>query len=380
MKITRIQGYPLSADLGARYGGGNFEFSTARLVLVKVDTDEGLTGYATLHGHAMKEVCALLPQLQPLLHDLDAMSHEAIWQRLFDVSTSSPATTSFEPRRSVISNDKFAVLMRCIAGIDIALWDIKGKASNLPVWKLLGASRDTMPAYVTGGYYRSDRDNMRFHGELASYVDEGFSTVKIKIGALPVDEDLKRVREARAEIGPDCKLILDANNAYTWQQAADAIRRFEAYDIHWFEEPVHWYDSVRALGKLSALTKTPLSSGESEIHGWACRDLVDMGGIRIMQYDATRGAGATDWLRVAAYCNLHGVTMSTHHQPHIQCHLTAAMPNGGIAETFSTSARDPFWDELYVERAQLKAGAIHLSDRPGFGFDIDWGTVTRYQA
>ncbi|MEI7297444.1 mandelate racemase/muconate lactonizing enzyme family protein [Paraburkholderia tropica] len=379
MNIVKITGYPLSADLGAVYGGGNFAFSTARLILVKVETDEGITGLATLHGHAMKEVCAMLPQLLPLIAGTDALAHEAVWQKLFDVSLDSPSSTHFEPRRTVFTNDRFPLLMRCLAGIDIALWDIKGKALGLPVWRLLGGSRNRVPAYVTGGYYRSDQDCMQFHGELASYVDEGFSTVKIKIGALPVNEDLRRVAAARKEIGDDCKLILDVNNAYSWQQAADALARFEAYDIHWVEEAVHWYDSVQGLGKLSALTRIPLSSGESEFHAWACRDLIDHAGIRIMQYDATRGAGVTDWLRVAAYAGLNGVTMSTHHQPHIQCHLSAAVQNGGIAETFSRAARDPFWEELYTHRAQLVDGEIVLGDEPGFGFDVDWKVVEKYR-
>jgi len=378
MKIVSLNAYPLSAALDGSYSGGNFLFTTARLILVKIETDEGIVGLATLHGHAMKQVCELLRSLENLIKGQDPLEHEAIWQKIFSISTTPPGKPGLPVSRELFSNDKFPLLMRCLAGIDIALWDIKGKALGLPVWKLLGAGRQRLPAYVTGGYYRSGSDNMQFHGELAGYVEEGFSTVKIKIGALSIEEDLQRVARAREEIGPQCGLILDANNAYSWQDARRAIELFEEFDILWFEEPVHWYDSVRGLGRLAASTRVPLSSGESEIHGWACRDLVDLGRVQVMQFDATRAGGATEWLRVASYCHLHGVTMSTHHEAHIQCHLLAAASNGGLAETFSQSARDPFWDELYTCRAELRDGEIWLNDKPGFGFDVDWKVVQKY--
>jgi L-alanine-DL-glutamate epimerase-like enolase superfamily enzyme len=137
---------------------------------------------------------------------------------------------------------------------------------------------------------------------------------------------------------------------------------------------------VRALGKLAARTPVPIASGESELHAWACRDLVDLGGVRIMQFDATLSGGVTEWLRVASYCHLQGVRMSTHHEPHIQGHLAAAAPNGWNVETFPDAARDPLWAHLYTERAQIEGGRLILSDRPGFGFDVDWRYVDRHQA
>ncbi len=346
---------------------------------MKVETDAGVTGLATLHGSHGKQACELFQAIQPLVVGMDAMAHEAVWQKVFALSNTPPRPEQGIVPREAVGNDRRALLMRCIAGIDIALWDIKGKALNMPVWRLLGGERTRVPAYVTGGYYRWGHDSMTFGGELATYISEGFDTVKMKLGGLSLDEDVKRVAEARREIGPDAKLAIDANNAYSVPEAIEAIKRYEEYGIAWFEEPVHWYDACRGMGQLAAATHVPLASGESEIHSWACRDLVDLGKLRIMQYDATRFGGVTDWLRVAQYCNQHGVLMYTHHQPHIQCHLTAAMPNGGLAETFSKSARDPFWEELYTERADLRDGHIVLTDKPGFGFDIDWKVVEKYR-
>ncbi len=209
---------------------------------------------------------------------------------------------------------------------------------------------------------------------------DGYRAVKIKIGGIPVEQDAIRVARAREELGPDCKLMIDGNGGYSLPEAERAIAAFERYDIHWFEEPLHWYDTVRALGKLAQRTHVPIASGESELHAWACRDLVDLGGVRIMQFDAARSGGVTEWLRVAAYCQVHGVTMSTHHEPHIHAHLSAAAPNGGMAECFSNAARDPLWHELYTERAEIVKGEVVLNDKPGFGFDVDWKVVEKYAA
>src|SRR3546814_6088681 len=115
--------------------------------------------------------------------------------------------------------------------------------------------------------------------------------------------------------------MIDANAAYTLEEATDAIRAFADYDIFWFEEPLHWYDWMRGLGRLAQRTHVDLASGESELHRWAIRDLVDQGGIRYMQFDCTRGGGVTEFLRVAAYAEMHGIMVVPHHDPQIHGHL-----------------------------------------------------------
>lgn len=379
MKITALRAHPVSVPLPATFSVGTSSFNTATVVVVEVETDQGLTGLATLHGRGMKTVVTMVDALQDLLRGMDAMAHEAVWARIFGLTTAK-ADPAARPRAAIFGPDNRAQLMTALAGIDIGLWDIKGKALGQPVWRLLGAGRTELPAYVTGGYYRSDRPDGGLRAEMQSYLDQGFSAVKIKVGASTIDADIKRIAEVRDTLGPTGRMMLDGNNAYSEAEAAQAIRAFESYDPAWFEEPIHWYDSCRALGRLAARTHVPLASGESEIHAWACRDLVDLGGIRIMQFDACRSGGVTEWLRVAAYSHLHGVVMSTHHEPHIHGHLAAAAPNGLNVECFPDADRDPIFAHMYTERAVLQYGRLHLNDRPGFGFAIDWNFVTRYKA
>jgi L-alanine-DL-glutamate epimerase-like enolase superfamily enzyme len=378
MKITKVQAYGLHKKLDTTYWISTAPIANAHQIIVKVETDEGITGLATLHGAGMKTVCAMVEALNVVVVGMDALAHEAVWQKIFAISTMSANPADHSIDRSRFPRDERALLMRALAGIDIALWDIKGKAFNLPVYKLLGGTKNKVPAYMTGGYYQTNRDILAFNGELAGYVEAGYSAVKIKIAGIPIEQEIGRLATARRELGPDCRLMLDANNGYSLPDAIRAIRAFEQFDITWFEEPVHWYDSTRALGKLAQATHVPIASGESEIHGWACRDLVDLGGIRIMQFDAARAGGVTEWLRVASYCHFHGVTMSTHHEPHIHGHLAAAVPNGGMAETFSNANRDPFWYELFTVRAEVVKGEVVLNDLPGFGFELDWKVVEKY--
>lgn len=378
MKIQKIQAYALSIPLETTYWVSNEIIDRCSQIIVQIHTSEGITGIATLHGRSMPLVLQVVEQLNDYLHGMDALAHEAIWQKVFGLTTMPPETARRDGAPMFLGADKRPALLAAMAGIDIALWDIKGKAANLPVWRLLGGNRTSIRAYVTGGYYQVDRDIYAIAPEMAGYVAQGYNGVKMKVGGLDLATDVARVKAVRDAIGPATMLMVDANCAYTLAQAIEAIHAFEPYDIYWFEEPLHWYDSVRSLGRLAQHTHVALASGESELHSWACRDLIDLGAVRYMEFDATRAGGITEWLRVAAYAQLHGVSMATHHDPHIHGHLAAAASNGVCVEVFLDDKRDPLWNLLFRERAQLRDGQLHLGDLPGFGFDIDWEVVKRF--
>jgi len=378
LKITRIKGHAVSIALAAPHCTATSAITAASQVIVEVHTDEGITGLGTLHGRGAKLVLEILDELSTFLEGMDAIAHEAVWQKIFGITTTRVGNPAWHTQRVLYNSANRSALLAAMAGVDIALWDIKGKAANLPVWRLLGGTRKEIFSYVTGGYYEIGHDHS-IADEVASYVEQGFKGVKIKIGGYEIATDVARVEATREAIGPDTLLMVDANCAYDLDQATAAIRAFEPYDIFWFEEPMHWYDSVRALGRLALRTHVPLASGESEMHSWACRDLVDLGGIRYMEFDATRYGGVTEWLRVAAYSYANGVQMAAHHDPHIHGHLISAVPNGYCVETFPNAERDPLWSCLYTHRAQLRDGALHLGDEPGFGFGIDWKAVDRHR-
>ena len=157
-------------------------------------------------------------------------------------------------------------------------------------------------------------------------------------------------------------------------------RGVEPYDITWLEEPLHWYLQPKDYVQLAASTRIPLSHGEREIHRFTVRDFIECGAIRYLQFDSTRAAGFTESIRVAQMAEQYGVFVVPHHSPEIHMHLVAAMPQVGYCvESHGSDTRDPLTHQVFRDRVILRDGHIHLTDKPGFGFEIDWKAVDRYR-
>jgi L-alanine-DL-glutamate epimerase-like enolase superfamily enzyme len=189
MKIHKIEAYALSIPLATTYWVSNEIIDRCSQIIVQIHTSEGVTGLATLHGRSMPLVLKIIEELDVYLHGMDALAYEAIWHKVFGLSTMSPGTARETGAPQLFGSDKRAALLAAMAGIDIALWDIKGKAANLPVWRLLGGNRTSVRAYVTGGYYQADRDLFGIAPEMAGYVAQGFDGVKMKVGGMDLATD-----------------------------------------------------------------------------------------------------------------------------------------------------------------------------------------------
>jgi L-alanine-DL-glutamate epimerase-like enolase superfamily enzyme len=379
MKIHSVKAHAISIELDRKFWVSRFPLKTASEIIVEIRTDDGATGYGVIHGRPIKEILGIVQALEGELVGMDALAHEDVWWKIFSLTTTRYGYDVEIKTKTPMGETKRPQILAALAGIDIAMWDLKGKLLKLPIWRLLGGTKNQVFAYATGGYYEEGDVVESLHDEMTSYITDGFKAVKIKVGMISIEDDAKRVAEARKALGKECLLMLDANCAYTLEDATRAIHAFEPYDIFWFEEPLHWYDSVRGLGRLATRTTVPIASGESEVSSWACRDLVDLGGVRVMQFDSTRAGGVTEWLRISTYCQAHGVMVSPHHDPQIHGHVAAAAPNCLGVETFSRTDRDPIWEGLFDRRPVLKNGMLHLSDDPGFGVEINWDFVKRHQ-
>ena len=271
-------------------------------------------------------------------------------------------------------------VMAAIGGIDIALWDLKGKAARLPVYALIGGEPRPIFTYATGGYYTRGASAQSAADEMAHFVGEGYRAVKLKTGGFSVDDEVKRVAAVRKAIGPQTLLMLDMNAAYGLNECIRFARGVEPHDVFWLEEPLHWYLQPRDYVQLAAATRIPLSHGEREIHRYTVRDFIECGAIRYLQFDATRAAGFTEGLRVAQLAEQHGVFVVPHSAPEIHAHLVAAFPEVGYCvESHGSDTRDPLSHELFAEGVSFRDGYIHLNDKPGFGIEIDWKVVERYR-
>ena len=378
MKITRVRAHPISTRLDKVYWTSRGAWGSYNMILVEVETDEGIVGYGQINKTPLKEIAEIVVELEDVIRGMDALAHEAVWSKLLDLTVPHIVEGKGEAIRPRYAEGRRIQIMAALGGIDIALWDIKGKALGLPLWRLLGGDRREVPAYASGGYYEEGYSPLAVIDEMASYVAEGYRAVKMKCGGLDLRGDLERISGVRKAIG-DASLMLDANGAYNLRDAEQAIKSFEPYDIFWFEEPLHWYDATRGLARLAASTNVPLASGESELHSWAVRDLIDLGGIRYVQFDCTRAGGITEGLRIGAYALAHGLQIALHHDPQVHGHLVAAMPHGYCVEGFPRPERDPVWHHLFSERPELDKGVLRLTDKPGLGIEIDWKIVEKWR-
>ena len=349
-------------------------------LVVLVHTDEGIIGIGEAHGGSMHYIdntgvahisgagSTVSDILKPLLIGENPLDNERLWSKMFGLTYQKGWSQIGATRQQILA---------AMAAVDIALWDIKGKAANMPVWRLLGGYRNTVPCYVTGGYYQDGKTIDDLTAECKSYVETGYNAIKLKIGGVSVEEDVDRVTAVREAVGPDIDIMVDVNEGYDVRTAIRAARLLEPLDIRWLEEPVHWYDRIEGLRQVADATTIPIASGEQALTRWDARDLLTRGGIKIMQFDCTRSAGITEVLKIAGMCAAQNVNLALHHDPQVHGHVMAALPNGEILETFPSAARDPIWAELFSVRPEIVNSQMKLLDRPGWGLELNEDTLEK---
>jgi D-galactarolactone cycloisomerase len=381
-KISEIKTHPISVPLKHTLWTAHEELKDSSVILVEVRTEDGIAGYGQIHGSPQKAICEWVARFGEVIRGMEATASVAVWEKLFGLT--SPRPGGMGGRDGLpppLPRGARPQVMAAIAGIDIALWDIRGKAADLPVYRLLGAEKRPILTYATGGYYRLGAPDKVYADELASFVKAGFRAVKLKTGGGTVAEEAKRVRAVREAIGKDVSLMLDMNAPYDLDDCIAFARAVEPLDIFWLEEPLHWYLQPADFVRLAAATRIPLAHGERELTRFTVRGFIASGAIRYVQFDATRFAGFTEALRVAALAEQHGVMIAPHTAPELHAHLVAAFPRCSFGvESHGDAARDPVSFGLYREHVQVRDSHVHLNDKPGFGVEIDWDFVTRHRA
>ena len=202
MKITAVKAHPISIPRPQPSWTAHEITTEATLILVEVRTDAGVVGYGEIQSDPQPLICRLVEQFGGIIHGMDALAHVDVWEKLFALTSPRPGGIGGKDGLPPpLPRGQRPQIMAAIGGIDIALWDIKGKAAHLPLYRLLGGSRRELFTYATGGYYVEGAPLGACADELGSYVAAGYRAVKLKTGGLSLDEELVRIRAAREAIG-----------------------------------------------------------------------------------------------------------------------------------------------------------------------------------
>jgi L-alanine-DL-glutamate epimerase-like enolase superfamily enzyme len=382
MKITEIVAHPLSVILPKPRWTAHEKMDKAQMILVEVRTDEGLIGIGEIAGGPQNVIRDLVTLFSDVVKGMDPLGHTGIWEKLFSLTSPRPGGIGgWDGMPAPLPRNQRPQIMAAIGGIDIALWDLKGKAAGLPVFRLLGGTRTEVFTYSTGGYYQEDAPLGGEAEEFSGFVDQGYRAVKLKTGALSLKDEVTRIRSVREAIGPDVLFMLDMNAPYDVAGCIAFANAVAPYDIFWLEEPLHWYLQPADYLRLAAASPIPLAHGEREWHRYTIRDFLDSGAIRYVQFDSTRHAGFTESLRIAHYAEQKGVTIAPHSAAHLHAHLVSAFGDAAFAaESHGDPTRHPLHHAIFHGGAEARNGMVHLTEAPGFGLEVDWRAVEKFRA
>jgi len=366
IRITDVIAHPLSQTLPRPTVTSWGKYTDVSICLVEVRTSAGITGVGEALARFSPKAYAELIEtsLKPRLVGQNPTDITALWQDM----------------RRALSGRSGGMLFEAISGVDIALWDILGKVANLPIHRLLGGmGRSEVPVYAASVNWG---DDAAMDAELDRYLAAGFPRIKVKMSN-PVKEACRRIDRLRKRAGDDIDLCVDANWAYSLEEAVEVGRALTANRYFWFEEPLRPEDEDGYV-ELHRRCETPLAAGESNYTLDQAMRLVASRTISYLQPDVARSGGISETRRMAEFAAAHDVRYAPHiGMSGIICetasvHLAAAMPNVKAMECESDASPFKTWitgAAPGIERQ--KNGMLPVPTGPGLGIEIDWDAVRR---
>jgi D-arabinonate dehydratase len=362
MKITGLQARAYSAPYQRPIANGKYTYVSTDIAMAVVSTDEGVTGYGWASGGAIAVVFHTLESLRERILGEDPFNVERIWEKMY------------QPK---IYGRK-GLTTRAISAVDIALWDIRGKAAGRSIWQLLGGYQPSIPAYIAGGYYEENKTYGKLQQEMRDNVARGAKAVKMKIGGASIGIDIERIDAVRDAIGPGISLLVDANNAYNRPDALKMGRELDRRDIYWFEEPLS-PDDLEGCAGLCKKLDTPIAIGENEYTRWGFKQIIDTEAAQIINADAQVLGGITEWKKVADIAMAGHVLMAPHGDQEIHTHLVCSVPNGIIAEYYDTNT-NALLRAMFKSPVTLDSlGKVSPQGGNGIGVDPDFESLEQFR-
>ena len=376
MKIAAIETFDLTCPLERPFGWSQGWLDQRSTTLVKVTADDGLVGWG--EGAAASLIDGLLA---PLLIGQDPMDRAGLWERMFHALYNG--------------NNAVGLAGSALSALDIALWDLAGKATGLPICALLGGKvRDKVAVYATGLYYTEGEFPDRLLDEARGYVAAGFKGMKTKVGGLSIAEDVARVRALRDAIGPDIHLMVDANEAYNATTAIRIGQQLADLDLVWFEEPVNAQD-LDAYLEVKAALPMAIAGGENLRTRYEFKPYLTRRAYDIVQPDIMHCGGITEMQRICAMANACGIQVN----PHVwgspvmiaaTLHLAATLPPCPPARNAQPYMQEPVMEfdrtpsairqELCAVPFDQEDSFVRVPTGPGLGIEVDEEVVERLRA
>ncbi|MGH2371492.1 MAG: mandelate racemase/muconate lactonizing enzyme family protein [Chloroflexota bacterium] len=324
---------------------------------IKVHTDDGLIGISRTGAAGVR---VIRDYLEPALLGEDPRNVERLWTRMFDATIKARAGT-----------------IGVIGAVDIALWDLLGKASGLPCWQLLGGYRDWVPVYCD--VPTRAQTPQELGEQLAACVELGFDAVKFHILSTDPDHIVAETEAGRAALGPDVKLAVDLFGWIDVRTAIDIAQRIERYDIFFLEEPVLRHDQSLGLAVVARHTRIPLAGAEGASSLFEVRSILEGGGLTYLQTDVVGAGGYTPWRKIAALAEAHHVLLAPHGAtlPDVNAPLVAAYRHGAIIPATTPNQPPEIWAHLYQD-FRIERGRVQLTSRPGLGLEFDEDFLRRH--
>jgi L-alanine-DL-glutamate epimerase-like enolase superfamily enzyme len=332
---------------------------TREFVTLELDTDEGIQGIGVTFfgGPLTPALRAAVDSLCELVIGDDPMQVEAVADKLYKAAGSAGPE---------------GIFTLALAAVDMALWDIKGKALDQSVCSLLGGHRSRVPTYASGALMRPF--NLEYLAEAGPrLVEMGFKQMKTQMGAEPTPErEVARIRTLRDAIGYDIDLMCDINQLWNLNQAIDIGKRVEEYHLFWLEDVVV-RDDYQGLARVADALTTPIAAGEYVYGIRPFRHMLEHRSVDIVMIDLLRVGGITQFRKVAGMAEAFNLPVVSHLIPEIQVHNIAAIPNGLTVEYMPWTLR------LYEETPVIEDGEIVVPDKPGLGLNFSQDAIKQYQ-
>lgn len=356
--VERVDVAAFTIPTDAPESDGTLQWDSTTVVVVQARAGNRTgVGYSYTHAAAAGLIRDVL---LPVVHGRDAMDVAGVWEAM---------------RHAVRNLGRPGLVSTALAAVDTALWDLKARLLEVSLVALLGAVRDAVPLYGSGGFTSYSPERLR--EQLGGWAAQGFAFVKMKVGRDPAG-DAERVRAAREAIGEEVELFVDANGAYGRKEALRWAERYAELGVTWFEEPVS-SDDLEGLRLLRdrAPPGMRIAAGEYGYDLVYFRRMLEAGAVDVLQADVTRCGGITELLRIGALCESHALPLSGHTAPLLHAHAACALPAMRHLEWFHDHARVEhllFDGALEPERGALRPDR----SRPGIGIELKRADAERY--